>query len=182
MRMSEAIIGGLIGGPLGAVIALLGNVLIVRDTRWARVSTSEEKAAAALLAQLRRTRTDERFLHDVDNRFTFTEDCLAAVFAFRDRRVRDRLTRSVYVIAEANELRHMFGQEGALVASRLAAVDIRVCLMARLDRKRLPNPSVDWTQAASALPEFISRTQEEFEEAERRSDIEREAADPPGFV
>lgn len=39
--MSEAIIGGLIGGPLGAVIALLGNYFVIRDTRWGREAAEE---------------------------------------------------------------------------------------------------------------------------------------------
>ncbi|MFF8786722.1 hypothetical protein [Streptomyces sp. NPDC015125] len=179
--MSEAIIGGLIGGPLGAVIALLGNVFVVRDTRWGRVSASEEKAAATLLTQLRRIRADERFLHEYDKRFNFNEDCLTAIFAFRDRRVRDRLSRSIYVITEASQYRRMFGEEGTLEAIRLAAVDIRLCLMARLDRKRPPKPSPDWSEAVTSLHNFTSLKQEEFEEAERHSEIEREEAGTPGL-
>ncbi|MET7720695.1 hypothetical protein [Streptomyces mirabilis] len=178
--MSEAIIGGLIGGPLGAVIALLGNFLVVRDTHWGRVSASEEKAAAALLTQLRRLRLEQDLLHDRRNMIEFTEECLAAVLAFRDHRVRARLTASVDLITHASRLAPAVASEEAeLVAHHIAFEDIRACLEARMDRRRLPKPAEDWAYATSEIGVFLAAAATGIEEAERRAERERHAASLP---
>jgi hypothetical protein len=179
--MSEAIIGGLIGGPLGAVIALFGNYIVVRDTRWGRVAASEEKAAATLITQLRRVRLDHSYLHDHRVRFDFSEDCLAAVLAFRDHRVRARLGKSIWLITQGSEWRRIHGGEAELTAHNVAVTDIRRVLEARLDGKRLPKPADAWILASTDLGEFLEQAQATFEEAERIAEVQREAQDEPWY-
>ncbi|MFF3451525.1 hypothetical protein ACFYXJ_30780 [Streptomyces sp. NPDC002667] len=139
--MSEAIIGGLIGGPLGAVIALFGNYFVIRDTRWGREAAEEQKAAVTLLGLLRRMRDQGRSLTGWYEQEQFSEDCMTSVFAFRDRRVRTRLAASVHLITRAAMTRHAYGDEAMLAVTHVAAHDIRECLEARLDRRRLPKPN-----------------------------------------
>ncbi|MDX3263469.1 hypothetical protein PV336_30390 [Streptomyces sp. MI02-2A] len=177
--MSEAIIGGLIGGPLGAVIALLGNYFVIRDTRWGREGAEERKAAVTLLGHLRRMRAEGRSLAGWYEQEQFSEDCMTSVFAFRDRRVRMRLTASVQLITRAAMARHAHGDEARLAVTHLAAYDIRECLEARLDRKRLPKPDNEWTQANNDLHAFMARAQADTEEALLALEVEQEAADPP---
>ncbi|MDX3119383.1 hypothetical protein [Streptomyces scabiei] len=178
--MSEAIIGGLIGGPLGAVIALLGNYFVIRDTRWGREAAEEQKAAVTLLAIMRTLHYEGRKLRGWYEQQNFSDDCMTAVFAFRDRRVRARLSASVHMITSAAMLRHSFGDESFIAVRALAQQDIRDCLEARLDRKRLPKPSDNWRWADKSLDEFMEGAQEEMEHALIAFEVAQEAADPPG--
>lgn len=177
--MSEAIVGGLIGGPLGAVIALLGNYFVIRDTRWGREATEEQKAAVTLLGLLRRMRVEGRRLSGWYEQEEFSEDCMTSVFAFRDRRVRTRLSTSVHLITRAAMARDTHGDEAMLAVTHVAVHDIRECLEARLDRKRLPKPSPEWTKANNDLDGFMAHAQTEMDEALLTLEIEREAADLP---
>lgn len=165
--MSEAIIGGLIGGPLGAVIALLGNYFVIRDTRWGREAAEEQKAAVTLLGLLRRMRVERRRLTGWFEQEEFTEDCMTSVFAFRDRRVRRRLTASIDLITSAAMARDTHGDDAMLAVTHVAMRDIRECLEARLDRKRLPKPSADWARANSNLDDFMTHALAELEEEAR---------------
>lgn len=170
--MVEAIAGGLVG----ALLALLGTYLVVRDTRRGREMASEEKAAAALLAQLRRARFEEP--GDTIREYTlFTEECLTSVLSFRDARVRKRLTASVDIIARARFVarQHDAGwmsEETVDAAFR----DVREVLEARLDRaRRLPKPSLEWLGAAGGLAAHFGALSEMWADLEEADDEERMA-------
>ncbi|MFC8332720.1 hypothetical protein [Streptomyces olivaceus] len=169
--MVEVIAGGLVG----ALLALLGTYLIVRDTRRGRETASEEKAAASLLTQLRRVRVDPTFLNAEGARDDFTEECLTAVLAFRDAKVRQRLTASVDMITNARRVASIHG-EGWLDSQvyTTAFRDVRRCLEARLDRKRLPRPEKDWSAARDNLMSFMSALVAEYNAAEEAWDQERD--------
>jgi hypothetical protein len=177
--MSEAIIGGLVGGPLGAVIALLGNYFVVRDSRWGREAAAEQQAAAKLLAILRPVRMGDRRLNGWMPQWEFTEDCYAIIFSFRDRKVRQRLNSSIHMITGASRLRHLAGDEAVIQVQALAIEDVRDVMEARLDRKRLPQPSKGWSFASRNLLDAMQHHQEEMEEALRNFEREQEAMDPP---
>lgn len=163
------------GGAVGALLALLGNYLVVRDTRRGRETASEERAAATLLTQLRRVRADPRFLLNVPEQQVFTEECLTAVLAFRDRQVRQRLTASIDMITNARAVANQHGQ-GWMDEQvyNLAFADIRACLEARLDRARLPKPDSDWRVAQRSLYAYVGNLVEELNAAEEAADQERE--------
>ncbi|NUK86798.1 hypothetical protein [Streptomyces lunaelactis] len=124
--------------------------------------------------------TDGRFPHGYGAQFEFTEDCLTAVLAFRDRRVRARLSASVHMIVGASMARGMHGDESVTAVHHLSHNDIRQCLEARLDRTRLPKPKADWTEASESPHEYMYRAQQEMEAALEAFDLENEAAEPPG--
>jgi hypothetical protein len=167
----EAIAGGLVG----ALVALLGTLLIVRDSRRARELATEERAAAALLAQLRHVRHDPLILDDERAAIDFTEECMTAVLAFRDREVRKRLTASVGIIAAAPKTARTTGTEfHASLPQGIAFRDVWRCLERRLDRRKLPKPSAEWTSARDNLHAFLWKAEEEFDAAERAHDEERE--------
>lgn len=169
--MTEALIGGLVG----AVVALLGTLLGIRDTKRGRESASEEKAAATLLKQLSRVRANPKFLEDHRAAEDFEEECLAAVLAFRDPKVRDRLTRSTHIITHAR--RWAWTSDTKVLvpeAYRIASRDIRRCLEARLDGKRLPAPAPDWISADDNLSGFLEKLADDLDAAERAADAERE--------
>lgn len=169
--MVEVVAGGLVG----ALLALLGTYLVVRDTRRGRESASEEAAAATLLTQLRRVRRDPDFLLGSQERDDFTEECLTAVLAIRDAKVRQRLTASLDMITNARRVANIHG-EGWLddEVYKLAFRDIRACLEARLDRKRLPRPSDNWREARDNLMGFLGGLADAFNEAENAWEAERE--------
>ncbi|MFB6556166.1 hypothetical protein [Streptomyces sp. NPDC056405] len=179
--MSEAIIGGLIGGPLGAVIALLGNYFVIRDSRWGRVAAAEQQAAAKLLTVLRPVRMGDRRLNGWFPQWEFTEECYAIIFDFRDGKVRSRLNASISMIASAAEYRDAVGDEGIIQVQALAIEDVRSVLEARLDRKRLPQPTKAWTWASRNVLDAMEHHREEMEEALRNLEREQEAMDPPLF-
>ncbi len=163
------------GGAVGALLALFGNYLVIRDTRRGRETASEERAAATLLTQLRRVRADPRFLLVIPEKEVFTEECLTAVLAFRDREVRRRLTASIDLITNARAVANQHG-EGWLDEQvyNLAFADIRACLEARLDRTRLPKPDADWRAATANLYAYLRGLARQFQDAELEADRERE--------
>ncbi|OSC66755.1 hypothetical protein B5181_16755 [Streptomyces sp. 4F] len=177
--MSEAIIGGLVGGPLGAVIALLGNYFVVRDSRWGREAAAEQQAAAKLLAILRPVRMVDRSLKGWIGQWEFTEDCYAVIFGFRHHKVRQRLNASIHMISDAASLRDMTGDEAVLHIQQIAISDVRQVLEARLDRKRLPQPSQIWARANKNLHEAMEELQAEADEAIVEYERQQEAIDPP---
>lgn len=177
--MSEAIIGGLVGGPLGAVIALLGNYFVVRDSRWGREAAAEQQAAAKLLAILRPVRMGNRSLNGWIPQWEFTEDCYAVIFGFRHHKVRKRLNASIHMISDAASLRDMTGDEAVLHIQQIAISDVRQALEARLDRKRLPQPSPSWARANKNLHEAMEELQAEADEAIEEFERQQEAIDPP---
>lgn len=169
--MVEAVIGGLVG----AVVALIGTVLVVRDTRRGRESSSEEKAAAGLLTQFRRVRLDPSFLDDQRANTDFVEECLAHVLAFRDEAVRKRLATSVGIIASSSTAARIVNAEfHASDARSIAFADARRCMEARLDRKRLPKPDDDWMRAKTNLLSYLRDLDAELEAAEGEADRQRE--------
>lgn len=170
--MLDAIVGGLIGSG----IALVGTFVTMRDTRWGRIAASEERAAAALLAQLRRVRHEPAVLRTWRGRADFTEECLTAIFAFRDRRLRARLTTSVDMLAQCGELvdRHDYAYVDENIR-QLAFEDVRLCLEARLDRKRLPKPRPEWVAVAPPnLAAYMASEEKRIGEAELTAEAERE--------
>ncbi|KRC95373.1 MULTISPECIES: hypothetical protein [unclassified Streptomyces] len=129
---------------------------------------------------MRTLRHEGRKLRGWYEQQNFSDDCMTAVFAFRDRRVRARLAASVHMITRAAMLQPGVGDESFIAVQALAQHDIRECLEARLDRKRLPKPSDDWHRAHKSLAEFMEGAQEEMEQALIAFEAEQEAADPPG--
>jgi hypothetical protein len=170
--MLDAIVGGLIGSG----IALIGTFITTRDTRWGRISASEERAAATLLAQLRRVRQEPELLKTWRGRTDFTEECLTAIFAFRDRRVRARLTTSVDMLVQCANLSESHGYEYEVEkVQHLAFSDIRQCLEARLDRKRLPKPEDRWVEAAPPnLADYLAKWEAVASEAELAAEADQE--------
>lgn len=172
--MVEAVIGGLVG----ALVALIGTVLVIRDTRRGREAAVEEKAAAALLAQLRRVRLEEVPLNSVQAYTVFAEECLTHILSFRDARVRRRLTGSVDIIARmryvATELvpnAEWLSDDAVEAAFR----DVRLVLEARLDRRRrLPKPERVWTEASRDTVAYLGGLLERWEEVEAEEEQERE--------
>ncbi|MGV2914539.1 hypothetical protein [Streptomyces alfalfae] len=168
--MLEAITGGLVG----ALAALLGTLLIVRDSRRARESAAEERAAAALLTQLRRVRLDPDFLRDEGAALEFLEECMTSVLAFRDREVRNRLRTSVGMISTAYPIaRDLSAQNHVEPVYGLAFHDIWRCLEARLDRRRLPRPRKAWTEASTNLHSWLGEARDEFDAIEEAWDAQQ---------
>lgn len=168
--MLEAITGGLVG----ALAGLLGTVLVVRDSRRGRESAAEERAAAALLAQLRRVRVDPEFLEDQRAATEFLEECMTAVLAFRDRDVRKRLRTSVSIISSARPVARMVNAEfHTYRAYEVAFHDIWRCLEARLDRRKLPQPRQEWKAASEGLHGWLGDARDEFDAIEEGWDEEQ---------
>jgi hypothetical protein len=166
----EAITGGLVG----ALAGLLGTVLVVRDSRRGRESAAEERAAAALLAQLRRVRVDPDFLKDQRAATEFLEECMTAVLAFRDRDVRMRLRTSVGIISSAHPVARMVhAEEHTYQAYEVAFHDIWRCLEARLDRRKLPKPRQEWKAASESLHGWLGDARDEFDAIEEAWDEEQ---------
>ncbi|MFJ6792225.1 hypothetical protein [Streptomyces angustmyceticus] len=171
--MLDAIVGGLIGSG----IALIGTFITTRDAQWGRTLATEQKAAAALLAQLHRLRQDRGILRNHQTSVDFTEDCLSAVLAFRDGRVRKRLTDSLDTLIQADHWAHVFGHhDAAFDVQQMMFLDIRQSIEARLDRKRLPKPAASWDEAVSNLIEYMEGTQHEIDAAFAAHDAEQEEA------
>jgi hypothetical protein len=182
--MSEVIVGGLIGGPLGAVIALLGTYLVIRDGRRSRVATAEEIASQKLLSLTQQVTAEPRYLHDRDRRATWLQETTAAVFAFRDPQVRDRLNQSLQLLVVAANLAPiMASEEAEMVVQHIALEDLMSCLTHRLDGSRLPKPDEAWTSATTNLGVFLAATDEAISEAEERAEEDRHNASlPPGAL
>ncbi|MFJ2185947.1 hypothetical protein ACIOJG_35680 [Streptomyces anulatus] len=171
--MLDAIIGGLIGSG----IALIGTFVTMRDARWGRTLATEEKAAAALLAQLHRLRHDDRLLRDHRASVDFVEDCLSAVLAFRDTRVRMRLTASLELIVDCDRWAHVHDtHDAAYQVRQLVHHHIRECIEARLDRKRLPKPPLTWDEVLGDPAGYLTQTQHEIDAAMAAHDVEQEEA------
>ncbi|MGP4008457.1 hypothetical protein [Streptomyces sp. 4N124] len=160
---------------MGALAAPLGTVLVVRDSKRGRESASEERAAAALLAQLRRVRLDDAFLTEQRASTEFLEECATAVLAFRDREVRTRLRDSVRIIINAPGVARTTNAEfHTYRAYEVAFEDIWQCLEARLDRKKPPKPSREWTAARKDLYAYLGVAADEFDATEAAHEEEQE--------
>ncbi|WP_329434041.1 hypothetical protein OG564_17695 [Streptomyces sp. NBC_01280] len=171
--MLDAIVGGLIGSGL----ALIGTFLTVRDSRWGRTLATEEKASAILLAQLRRLRHEDRLLQDHRAGVDFMEDCLSAILAFRDSRVRRRLTASLNLLVDSDQwARSLQAADAAFSLNQMVHHHIRECIEARLDRKRLPDPPPSWAEARGGLVDYLTRTQDDIDAAMEAHEVEREEA------
>jgi len=144
------------------------------DREGERVS-QQASPRGTFLTQLRRVRVDDTFLSHEPSNVEFTEECLAAILAIRSRDVRQRLTSSIDIIANAQRSAWMPGADCHVPdAHRVAFRDVRVCLEARLDQKRLPKPHPDWIAASKHLIGFLGSLAEELEAAERQADAERD--------
>ncbi|WP_167503913.1 hypothetical protein [Streptomyces malaysiensis] len=171
--MLDAIVGGLIGSGL----ALIGTFVTMRDARWGRTLATEEKAAAALLAQFHRLRHDDRLLRDHRASGDFIEDCLSAVLAFRDTRVRMRLTASLDLIVECDRWAHIHdAHDAAYRVRQMVYRHTRECIEARLDRKRLPKPPLIWDEVSGDPAGYLIGTQHEIDAEMEALAIEQEEA------
>ncbi|WP_282790877.1 hypothetical protein [Streptomyces sp. CC224B] len=175
--MSEAIIGGLVGGPLGAVIALVGNYFVVRDSRWGREAAAEQQAAAKLRAILRSVHLGDRSVRGYNHQLRFTEDCYVEIFSFRHRQVRERLSTSIVMYMNATVSPRVAGPEAALYAQHIALLDVHEVLEARLDRKRLPRPHPEWVAATKDLPEAMEELQARMVDERREFERQQEAVE-----
>ncbi|MFC8886381.1 hypothetical protein ACFT54_10275 [Streptomyces cinereoruber] len=168
---------GIIGGVVAALLTLLGAWLTTREAKKGRVAASEEKASAVLLGLLKGLREDPQCLQGIRERRDFEENYLATVFAFRDPKVRDRLQRSLdailtsRLVAYEPELREEYP-----ALDRVVARDVRECLIARIDGKRLPKPTEEWTYATAHAVAYLRKQAASMEAAERQADEDRENA------
>ncbi|WP_329285461.1 hypothetical protein [Streptomyces sp. NBC_00691] len=169
---------GIVGGLVGALVALLGTWITIRETRRGRVTASEEKASEQLFELLKRLRQDPESLRDVRALEDFEETYRAAVFAFRDPKVRNRLTQSLTAILQGRHLAFTPEMRYHLAdLDRVMARDIRQTLTVRLDGKRLPKPEEDWVRATTDVVDYLEKWAAAMEAAELQAEEERERLD-----
>ncbi|MFJ3519804.1 hypothetical protein [Streptomyces sp. NPDC090131] len=150
----SAVLGGA-GAAFGASLTSVASLRVLSDTKQARVRAEEREATGLITAAMTGVRNyamDEgepgrNWRVDVSGLLMGTE---AAALVFRDARLRDRLTGSIGLIINAEDLRTPL----AYTPEKLVAmtyIEMLKSLGTNLRGEQLQNPSKNWSDAIDCL-------------------------------
>ncbi|MEV0321145.1 hypothetical protein ACIBKX_18225 [Streptomyces sp. NPDC050658] len=168
--MAEALFGSLIGTVAGALIALAGTWMLVRDARRARAEELRNQAMAKMVNLVQRDALPDDAAWG--ERAAFAERFTLALLQIPDEARRRRMQDAVDLLAHGAHDDHYlqdFTRRSGYEVAHLARTDLRLCLAHR-NEKSMPEP-------APALREEVRyfRDYENFVER----DIERQESGPP---